>query len=506
MDLAILFRTARHLKLSQLFFQIKYRVTKPAFVALCASASERSCLKTVPIAKPRCSEGERFTFLNLEHEFAGWNFSDLGSLWTYNQNYFDWLNQEGSSTESVIWIDRFINDILSYPEKAGMALDPYPIALRSINWIKYFSRFPECATPARLNALWSQVKLLERKLEWHLMANHLLEDAYALYIASAFFGDALLLRKASRLLKDQLEEQILPDGAHYEQSPMYHCILLDRLLDCCNFQPDTFLAEKASRMLGHLESIVWNDRSIPLMNDSAYGIAPTPAELFDYARRLGIEWEKRPLQECGYRKLQNATFEAIVDIGAIQATYQPGHTHADIFSYELRLEGAPVIVDTGISTYNKTARRQYERSTKAHNTVSVGGKDSLEVWGGFRVGRRAQVHISEDTDFRVVASHDGFGKVLHTRRFELSNDTFVVADSVSAAIPSVSFIHLAPGIEPIMARPGVVDCQGFEIQISGADKVEIVENTVSKEYNRFEKTHVIEIYFKDSISYSISKR
>ena len=40
--------------------------------------------------------------------------------------------------------------------------------------------------------------------------------------------------KASCLLYKELDEQILPDGSHYEQSPMYHCILLDRLLDCYN--------------------------------------------------------------------------------------------------------------------------------------------------------------------------------------------------------------------------------------------------------------------------------
>ena len=32
--------------------------------------------------------------------------------------------------------------------------------------------------------------------------------------------------KASCLLYKELDEQILPDGSHYEQSPMYHCILL----------------------------------------------------------------------------------------------------------------------------------------------------------------------------------------------------------------------------------------------------------------------------------------
>ena len=81
------------------------------------------------------------------------------------------------------------------------------------------------------------------------------------------------------------------------------------------------------------------------------------------------------MKECGYRKLCSTHLEAVVDVGNITATYQPGHSHADTFNYELRIDCRPFVVDTGISTYNKTARRQYERSTSAHNTVTVGNKD-----------------------------------------------------------------------------------------------------------------------------------
>ena len=209
--------------------------------------------------------------------------------------------------------------------------------------------------------MYAQTWLLCRKLEYHLLGNHLLEDAYALFIASIFFNDTALYRKGSRLLLEQLKEQILPDGAHYEQSPMYHCIMLDRLLDCINFSihNDVFanqasltkqLITVAERMLGHLQTIIYQDKTIPLLNDSAEGIAPLPCELFDNAQRLGIQWRALPLNECGYRKLVNGQvqMEAVVDIGNIQATYQPGHSHADTFNYELRWKGCPYIVDTGI--------------------------------------------------------------------------------------------------------------------------------------------------------------
>ena len=475
----------------QLWYQVKSRLVKPRFIPLEAPTTDSRILrlKEQPIPREHCLDGDVFTFINIAHEFSGWGFNGLGNLWTYNQNYFDFINQEGIfEEEGCKWIDRFIQDVLESPDKTSMSLDPYPIALRSINWIKFFCRYPESATKARLDSLYSQVLLLEKKLEYHLLANHLLEDAYAIYIGAAYFGDERIQRKATKLLQEQLQEQILPDGAHYEQSPMYHCILLDRLLDCFNIRPLAFLEDAAVKMLGHLESITWSDGSIPLLNDAAYGIAPTADQLFDYARRLGIQWKAIPMNECGYRKLQKAGMEAIVDVGNITASYQPGHTHADTFNYELRIDGKPFIVDTGISTYNKDERRQLERGTVAHNTVSVNGKDSSEVWGGFRVGRRAKVSGIKVFEGSLEASHDGFGKACK-RRFEMTSEGFTVQDWYDGE--AASYLHLA-------------ECADAErVFVEGATTISVNPWKYSTEYNVFHEGTVIEIRFRDYLKYSI---
>ena len=67
------------------------------------------------------------------------------------------------------------------------------------------------------------------------------------------------------------------------------------------------------------------------------------------------------------------------------ADYQPGHSHSDTFNFELYVQKFPLIVDTGISTYEKNEIRQKERSTLSHNTVMIGDNDQTKVWGGFRV-------------------------------------------------------------------------------------------------------------------------
>lgn len=499
-NIPLILRTLVHLRPQQVCYQVRKRILRPRYALVHAPATTR-CGLTVPcILKPNCWDGEEFNFLNLKSKFTNWDDAERGNLWCYNLNYMDWLGQEGiTEKEGTYWIDKFIADIPTI----GMGLDPYPIALRSINWIKFFFKYPEVATSQREDALFSQLKLLEKKLEYHLLGNHLLEDGYALYIGGVYFNDKVMLQRAEKLVTAQLKEQVLSDGMHYEQSPMYHCILLDRLLDCINFRSTDFLRDTATKMLGFLECIIWKDKTIPLFNDAAYGIAPTPEEIFDYANRLSIQWRKGVLKASGYRKMVNEEMEAVIDVGNMTATYQPGHSQADTFSYELRINGRPFIIDTGISTYNKTPRRQYERSTEAHNTVVVNGHNSSEVWGGFRVGRRAKVRLLEDKPEKIIANHYGYSPVIHTREFAVGGSTFEIKDTVSKQVKAVSLIHLAPNVTVVSADNNMVKTDVGNIKIINADSVEIINAEVSTEYNVFKETSVVKIHFNSSIKYSI---
>ena len=59
-----------------------------------------------------CDKKTSFTFLNISHDFSDqidWNYKSYGKLWTYNLNYFDFLNQKKMSKESVVSI---INDYI----------------------------------------------------------------------------------------------------------------------------------------------------------------------------------------------------------------------------------------------------------------------------------------------------------------------------------------------------------------------------------------------------------
>lgn len=466
-----------------------------------------------PIPKPTCYDAQHFRFLNIEDGFVDWNQTGHGLLWAYNLNYMDWLEQSEISVEES---ERWIDDFLAGLQNNKIGLHPYPLSLRIVNWIRFLTKHPECKNEKRISFLYSQVLLLNKTLEYRLLGNHLLENGCALFMASIFFADKKLYKKASKLLLLQLEEQILKDGAHFEQSPMYHCILLDRLMDCYNLSVNNtlfvgqsavndYLRVKAEMMLGHLESVIFDDGSIPLLNDSANGIAPSVLMLFDYAIRLGLKWSPIPMKECGYRKMNAKCMEAIIDIGNITASYQPGHSHADTFNYVLRIGGAPFVVDTGISTYDKNERRQYERSTMAHNTVVVDGEDTSHVWGGFRVGKRCKVKIYTDSPKRIEAilcSHDK--KCQYNRSFMMEDDAFVITDERCSGGNAVSYIHFANGISVEIDKDNkTVSTQLATIYIDGAKRVEVVDGYYSEEYNKMKKNKILMISFDWCLKYAI---
>lgn len=513
MDLRKIINTIRYLKPKQLFYQLYYRLRKCPFEYQIKNPYINRVLKFsfwIPKFDSNFSQ-DKFNFINIPTRFTGWDFSENGNLWAYNLNYMDFLIQSNMHFElGEIWINKFINEI----DHNSVGLDPYPIALRGINWIKFisshFDKIPSTTLKEWNNSLYSQFKLLLRRLEYHLLGNHLLEDAYSLFIASLYFNDFEFYSKSAKILGHQLKEQILEDGAHYEQSPMYHCILLDRLLDCYNFsinnsifasQPtiNQILRESAEKMLGHLEVIIYKDGSIPLLNDSAFKIAPEPQHIFDYAKRLGLDWEPIPLSDSGYRKYNDGKIEVICDIGDIKASYQPGHSHADTFNFELRVNGKPFIIDTGISTYEKNSRRQYERSTAAHNTVSFKDRDSSEVWGGFRVGNRAFVTIIEDSKKRIKAFHNGFGeKAIHTRTLDFENGLEIL-DEVESDSTAISYLHFAPGTEIREYNKELISTECCDINLKGAINIQITEGFASKEYNKLEKIKVAKISFKKQL-------
>jgi uncharacterized heparinase superfamily protein len=163
------------------------------------------------------------------------------------------------------------------------------------------------------------------------------------------------------------------------------------------------------------------------------------------------------LPESGYVRVQAGPLLLLADVGRIGPDYLPGHAHADTLSFELSVAGKRVLVNSGISCYGASAERLAQRGTPAHNTVCVDDKNSSEVWGGFRVARRAypqDLRIDELPDGRVQIQccHDGYVRQgsgpLHCRKWVLGHDRLEVTDTLSKPGHDMAvYYHLYPGAE-----------------------------------------------------------
>ncbi|MCB0664054.1 MAG: alginate lyase family protein, partial [Saprospiraceae bacterium] len=458
-----------------------------------------------PIARPT------FFFFFLSHTFDNdidWNYTGHGMLWAYNLNYFDFLQQEEVTRQSGLTL---IKDFISFGSKHKIAFDPYPNALRIINWVKFFSKY-EIKDQEILDSLWAQLKILEDNPEYHLMGNHLLEDGFGLLIGAAFFKEEKLYKKAKKLVQKELEEQILSDGGHFELAPMYHCTLLWRLLDVIHamehstFKADAtfyhFLVAKAGSMLGWLQEMTFSNGDIPLVNDSAFGIAPSPEALLGYGRALKIAPIPKGLSHSGYRKWKYGNTEILMDVGAIGPDYIPGHAHSDTLNFLIYQNGIPFLVDTGISTYEKNAQRNLERSTASHNVVQIDDWDQSEVWGGFRVARRAKVKVLKDSPSEIVASHNGFRRKggSHERTFRIQNDAFIIKDVVKKpeGAKARAYFHFHPDIQPNIKGDSVSTTLG-NLHFEGARSLQLKEYDYNDVFNGPRKAKRLVVVFENEL-------
>lgn len=521
--LSTLFHTLIHLKPIQAIYQVKNRLTKVGHLSsfqIPVTENQKFNFFNAPSINIFLKEEPAqvlFNFLNLSRSYpdttVDWNDQSHGKLWNYNLQYLDFLKQDGIAL--AIKID-LLKDFYTWLWIGKLPLEPYPASLRIMNLIRFLNT-QEIEQESRnelLKYLLAELNYLSQNLEFHLLANHLLENAFAFWMGGLFFNHSEWIARASKLLKSQLDEQILKDGAHYELAPMYHQIILFRVMEAYQLTPAAFdlkilLKDKAELMLGWLNQMTFPDGTLPHFNDTTEGIAYSSKFLLETAHSIGLIPKNVKLNESGYRVFESDHLKLIVDVEGIKPSYQPGHAHADTFSFVLFYGKIPVVVDPGISTYTISPRRDWERSTLAHNTVTVDGENSSQVWDGFRVGKRATVKILEDKDQALSAIHDGFGDQKHQRIFMASDIGFELVDKIiglkSSSLAEARF-HFHPDINPkIISNTRISLLEDLFIEVQGASHLEILDYSFCMGYNNLISAKLLLATFeRDTLVTSIS--
>ena len=510
-----------------MFFQVYYRIFKFQLKDSGSSAKgQKLNVSTINESHKKfvypCTDGKTFDFLNLSHTFIDqidWNYLGHGKLWTYHLNYFDYLNH--SSMDKHLGLE-LIDSFYNQRNQIKDGFEPYPLSLRCINWIEFFNKYDIHEYDG---TLFDHYRLLYRSVEFHLMGNHLLENAISLAFGAIYFQEKQWAHKANKLLTTEIAEQILDDGAHFELSPMYHSIILVRLAHlyefmCANpkhakvLSPlEPFLLETIESMASWLNAFQFSDGSLAWVNDASISMMPgQPIHILDYLSSIGIKYSECKLGESGYRKLTAKNYELLLDVGKIGPEYQPGHAHADSLNYVLYGDGKPLLVDVGTSTYEKNNKlRAYQRSSLAHNCVTINDKNSSDVWSSFRVGRRAKTVIHSESDQEIVASHDGYVSlgIVHRRGWKVDDVHCTIKDQLfgdCSNILSTLHLHFHPDLQ-IRLHENRIVANDYEVLVSSINLVEIslYEYPYAIGFNRTRTGMKAEVLFSNSISTSICK-
>lgn len=475
--------TVRYLKLKQVFYQLFYRLCKPRLPRspLVMLRKAMSPWPDSSYLEASTTDGVNYTFLGKKVSLCDdWHPVGCSKLWIYNLHYQDVLNAKGAREQVGLGKKMVDAWIAGNPPLKGDGWEPYCLSLRIVNWVKFFSRLAESEIkPEWVDSLATQAGVLEKRLEFHILANHLFANAKALVFVGVYLGGKVgnhWLRKGLQLLDIEVREQFLEDGAHYERSPMYQATLLWDIADLLMLSKLSGLSQLEQRTplwkTTLAKGICWQramvhpDRGVSFFNDATFGVAPSLDQLEGYAKLVDTVVPLTPknhgveahwMKPSGFGVIDWPDgHRLLVNLAPIGPDYQPGHAHADTLSCELSLFGQRLLVNSGISEYGEGPGRNWQRSTAAHNTVEVNGENSSEVWAGFRVARRARPFnvgfLSEADGVRVYGSHSGYhrlcNKVTHSRSWHATKNKLLIEDRIKGKHKSsIANWYFHPSIE-----------------------------------------------------------
>ena len=333
------------------------------------------------------------------------------------------------------------------------AWHPYPLSVRIVVWLQEIARRGTRLQPALVQcmtaSLADQTRHLARELEHDLGGNHLVKNAKALLWCARALNhpESQRWRRRGRGLLDRiLRDQLLGDGTHFERSPAYHAQVMADLLECREVLREGSLRNRLDAaldaMANALAQLTHPDGYPSQFNDGGLTMAyPADLVLRVHESRGGrppISKAVFALGQAGFFGARDGGDLVLVDCGAIAPDALPAHGHGDALSFEWSLDGQRILVDPGSSEYEASPRRAWERSTRAHNTVTVDDADQGEFWSRFRLGRRARVVLEDyrasPSGFFLQGSHDGFalqdGAPRHERRLRVIPSAIEVEDEV----------------------------------------------------------------------------
>lgn len=418
----------------------------------------------------------------------------------YELQYWDWaasIRAQHPEQREKLFFDYFTSWFEDNPFGSRVAWESYTVSRRAWAWFLWWQDQPSSQeVHALAPELARHYEFLKRNLERDLGGNHLITNLKALVALSISLDDDRSTKANRDEFLDAVASQILADGGHFERSPSYHVEVLSEVLDVVAVlaaagHDTTRLSAIADSMKRWLAAMRLPSGGLPLFHDAR----DVDVSVLEALAPLQPRHQGEFLADSRFFIARNADAAVIADVGTPGAPSLPGHGHASALSFVLSVRGTPVIIDPGCSTYEPSATRDRERSTQLHNAVCLDGRDQMEVWGAFRVGKRPSVTVERvDPEANMIsASHDGYDNLQGVagvrRTIELRDGELVVTDEVAGTGDHEATLtyHLAPGVAVEHLTGSTVETSQCSIHFGREGEpepsVRASESTVATDHN-----------------------
>ena len=424
----------------------------------------------------------------------------------------------------------------------GHALMSQSAALKDDDALTFYKDVYRHATHIRENLEWFEVR-----------TNHYLTNIYALYVVGTLYPEFREAAEWRAFGRDELireiDHHLNADGVAHEGSVNYHRFVVEIFLTALVFAEahgDSFPPAYYRRLelgLDFLAACLRPDGTLPRVGDAA-DIRLQHLDRRDYVADAGhvfnlgaVLFGRADLKAAAPHFSEHAfwllgpagamTFDALaVDVAAQPrlnaypeggfATYaapngswalfrsgplalegMAAHGHHDQLSLELWLDGRPILIDPGWFRYESDSLAfQYFRSTAAHNTVVVDGRDQIahELFiypPPKRPVPRLEAASLTNGVATLVGVHELFSDlpdpVVHRREMTLDSETgrLEIVDTLeaSAAHRYEWSFHFAPDLELDLDASGTVRFDGKgvagSLTCTGRDTVARIESGAS---------------------------
>ena len=370
--------------------------------------------------------------------------------------------------QKALW---YIRDFLTHAphiiERESTSWRSLDAAMRVMNWIDALILLEIEADSFIREGISSHVEYLAlQDSPFLLFSNWGIIGNAGLFKSALYIDDSERARLAENRVCESIQYQILPDGMHWEQSPLYHAEVLSALLSMIhaskrhNRTLDDRLIHGAKSMAQFMLGSMKPNRHQFLQSDSDNTdlrdvLTRASYLLNDSTLRVGcfpvlepyLSFFESPDSRKAYEK-QMIAQPSFLSFGGIASgniylrtgwseedscchfrcgPLGSGHGHADLLHIDLVAHGSDVLVDSGRFTYCETSERRTLKEAESHSTIIVDTHGSAQ-----------------------------YGSTWKYTRYDMPGDRFLITKNDWNYAKGSSLGYLANSLKPVLVEREII--------------------------------------------------